>query len=125
MSDPITATELERQGDAFIATFSAYLYPSDVEVRFAAMEACNLVGVDYIETVAHIVETAQAARPDVNIHPDAARYAAAMHFLDNVATLRSQGHKPREGISANGSPTDPLGRDAAPATDPDDYGSLA
>ncbi len=125
MSDHITSTPLEREADALVACISAWAYPADVEVRCSAMAACGLLGVDYIETMAAIYERAREARPGVDIHPDNARYAVAMLFLDRLATLRSQGHQPRPGVLATGKQADSLGRDPASYPNIDDEGYAA
>ncbi len=111
---PITATALEQEVDAFIATLSAWCYPSDVEVRYTALEACALLGIDYVESIANIMET-------TNADAHSARYLLATGFAARIAAEREKGAVPRTGILATGKQADSLGRSVESYNDEDQF----
>ncbi len=104
-TDTPTATPLELAADAAAYALLAFAYPSDIQVREAAMRTCQLVGIDYVEAVASTMD----------LHPQVstagARRHLAMHLIDGVNALASKGAEPRPGILASGKPADALGRD--------------
>lgn len=110
---PVTATTLERYADAYVAALSTWIYPSDVELRFVALQSCALCNIDYIETVANIIESTNASS-------DNARLLAAEYFHDKLLALVKRGDAPRLGIAADGQPTDNLGRTERPDTNEED-----
>lgn len=89
--------------DAAVGTLSAYTYPSDTELRGAAISACSLVGVDYLEAVACTMESTQC-------DPDRARWIVAASFIKAAATLIETGTvQPRTGVLGSGQPANALG----------------
>lgn len=104
-------TRLECIGDAAVGTISAFLYPSDPEIRLAAVEASALAGVDYIEAVAAVMES----KPDAT--PDAARWAVAVGVIRALAGAISDGDAPRVGINAIGQEIGGLGYPIEPDTE--------
>lgn len=95
MSAPRSATPLEMQVDAAIATLGAWCYPSDHDIRGAAVKACQLVGVDYIPSIAMVMEGTGA-----DAHT--ARRKVAAGFLANVGALAEKGAEPRQGVLGGG-----------------------
>lgn len=96
------ATELERQGDAFVACFAAWLYPGDPELRQAAAQGAGLAGTNYIESIAAIMEGTAA---DAN----QARRLVAGGFLERVNALVDKGEQPRPNALAGGDGFDAIG----------------
>lgn len=104
----VTSTDLERAIDAYVACLAAYAYPSDAELRLVAVQACGVLGVDYIEAVA-----ASMAR----LPADEARFAVAASWYATLLKLRARGDAPRPGVAADGFPTDTLGVSTRPQED--------
>ncbi len=105
----VTATDLERVIDAYVATLAAYAYPSDAELRLVAVQACGVLGVDYIEKVAELMVSRLPA--------DEARFAVAANWYATLLRLRARGDAPRFGVAADGFPTDTLGVSTRPQED--------
>lgn len=98
-----SGTALEFAVDAAVGALSAYCYPSDTEVRGAAVQAAALVGIDYLDAVAGVMES-------TNGSADAARWTVAASFLSAVAQLVTTGTaQPRQGFTATGLPANALG----------------
>ncbi len=114
MNTAPTATPLELAADAAAYALLAFTYPSDIQVREAAMRCCQLVGVDYVEAVASTMD----------LHPQVstagARRHLAMRLIDGVNALASKGAEPRPGILASGRRADALGRDPRDSDTPDE-----
>lgn len=92
-----SATRLELEVDATVATLGAWCYPSDNEVRIAAAQAAGLVGVDYIESIAMLCE-------GTGCDPHTARQKVAAGFMERVAACVNAGETPRLGVLADGRP---------------------
>lgn len=98
-----SGTALEFAVDAAVGALSAYCYPSDTEVRGAAVQAAALVGVDYLDAVASVMESTEASA-------DMARWHVAASFITAVATLVTTGTaQPRRDITATGLKANALG----------------
>lgn len=108
----ITSTELERTVDAAIAALGAWCYPSDLEVRAAAVLASNIAGFDYVAMLAATLES----QPELSV--DTARRLVALAWLDRVLGLVAKGAEPRPGILSTGKHADALGRDPDAGEDP-------
>lgn len=93
-----SATALELNTCAAIATLAAWVYPSDDRLRRAAATACQTLGVDYIESIAQLCEATGA-----DTHT--ARQKVAGGFITRVAELVDAGEAPRLGVLASGQST--------------------
>lgn len=106
-----SGTALEFAVDAAVGALSAYCYPSDTELRSAACQAAALVGVDYLDTVASVMESTGGSA-------DAARWTVAASFITATATLVTTGTAtPRTGVLAGGGPCNALGMPASSGDD--------
>lgn len=85
-----------------MATLSAWCYPSDAEVRAAAAQACGLVNVDYIISLADVMEA-------TNADAHTARQKVAFGFLVRIAACVDQGQTPRLGVLSTGQPANAWG----------------
>lgn len=91
-----SGTALEFAVDAAVGALSAYCYPSDTEVRGAAIQAAALAGVDYLDAVARTMES-------TNCSADSARWMVASSFITAVATIvAADTSRPRQGFTATG-----------------------
>lgn len=106
--ESVSATGLERVIDAYVSCLAAYAYPSDAELRLVAVQACGVLGVDYIEAVAQAMVKRSA---------DEARFAVATSWYATLLKLRARGDVPRFGGDADGFPTDTLGVSTRPQED--------
>lgn len=103
MSEPsVTATGLELEVGAAVASLAAWCWPSDFEQRVCAEQASALCGVDYVESIARIMTSTNA---DANT----ARRIVADGFLQRVGKLVNTGHAPRMGVGACGNQLDSTG----------------
>jgi hypothetical protein len=97
-----TGTPLEAAVDAAVCTLMAWAYPSDDELRMAAVSACGLCGVDYIDRVAQLTEHLDRDNynPD---HAHTARWLVAQAALAGLEVQRRT-MVPRMGVLGNGEP---------------------
>lgn len=71
---------LRVNGDAFITCYAAWLHPDDHDVREAAVLACAVAGIDYVEVLAKTLEEGHDASGN-RFTPETARYAIAASWL--------------------------------------------
>lgn len=113
MSDTLdaepTSTLLEKHVDALIYTVSAYAYPSDAIVQQGVRKACEVIGMDYIASVAQIIEHTIPDTVQMDVAINTARWQVVEHIARELAGLRAAGHTPRAGILTNGKPCDGAG----------------
>lgn len=104
LPDGRIATQLECMVDAAVASMSAWVYPSDLEIRNVAEYACDVVGINYVESLAAMVEAS-----DKDDAPMRARWGVVTACMDGIAQLAAQGARPREGFACTGQPVNLLG----------------
>lgn len=98
----MNAADLERAADCAVATLAAFTYPSDTTMCHAAVMACELAGVDYLESIAQTMEATAASA-------DTARWKMAQACFNHVVRLTESGAAPRFGVLATGRPANGLG----------------
>lgn len=110
----VTTTPFEQHVAALAVVLLAAGYPADTRVRGKAVRACHNINIDYLETIARLVEQTGAS-------VDQARWKIVEYIGSIVGEMRLVGGAPRDGILHDGTPANELGLPIDHDSDPEDY----